>query len=214
MVSGMMSRTTPKGGGANFNGMRADDSKGKEHLTVQAEYDMTTLVKHDAKIDVLNTHTETIKSHTSITVSEGNFSHDVKTGTAFYHVKGAFESKYDATSMATVTGAVTEHYDDSLETIVKNGIHIASTAAHIYIHTATSIQLHVGDSSIWMDSGGQISIKGNNVAIEGKESVSIHGGMVRSKADSLHEITSDGMAKSVAGGPNVVKGAMVMLNPD
>jgi type VI secretion system secreted protein VgrG len=214
MVSGLQSRSTPKGGGSNFNGMRANDTKGKESLTVQAEYDMTTLVKHDTTIDVLGKHTETIKKDTSITVSEGNLTHDVAKGTAFYHVKGAFESKYEATSMATVTGAVTEHYNDSLETIVKNGIHIASTAAHIYIHTATSIQLHVGDSSIWMDSGGQIAIKGNNIAIEGKESVSIHGGMVRSKADSTHEIESGGNCKSAAGGTNTVKGSMVMLNPD
>ena len=204
MVSGMMSRSTPGGGPSNFNGFRADDTKGKEHLTVQAEYDMTTLVKHDDSQTVKNnrtigvdgTHTETIKKDTSITVSEGNFQHDVQKGTSFTHVKGA----------------VTEHFDDSQETIVKNGIHIASTAAHLYIQTATSIQLHVGDSTIWMDSGGQIAIRGNNIVIDGKESVSIHGGMVRSVADSTHE-TSGGNVKSEAKANNVVKGAMVMLNP-
>src|SRR4029077_19011842 len=121
-----------------------------------------------------------------------NFQHDVQTGTSFVHVKGA----------------VVEHYDNSQETIVKDGIHIASSTAHIYIHTATNIQLHVGDSNIWMDSGGQIAIRGNNIAIEGKESVSIHGGMVRSAADSSHEITG-GNVKSEAKANNVVKGAMV-----
>jgi type VI secretion system secreted protein VgrG len=204
MVSGMMSRTTPKGGASNFNGIRADDTKKKEHLTVQAEYDMTTLVKHDdtqtvkndRTISVEGKHTETIKKDTSITVTEGNFQHDVKAGTSLTHVKGA----------------VTEHYDDSQETIVKNGIHIASTAAHIYIHTATSIQLHVGDSSIWMDSGGQIAIRGNNIIIDGKESVSIHGGAVRSKADQEHE-TSGSLVKSDGAVSNTVKGGMVMLNP-
>jgi type VI secretion system secreted protein VgrG len=220
MVSGLQSRSTPKGGPSNFNGMRANDTKGKEGLTVQAEYDMTTLVKHDDAQTVKNDrtitvdgnhtetikkdctltvdgkHTETIKKDTSIAVTEGNYSHDVVKGTSFAHVKGA----------------VTENYDASQETIVKEGIHIASTTAHIYIHTATSIQLHVGDSSIWMDSGGQIAIKGNNVMIEGKESVTIHGGMVRSAADSSHE-TAGGNIKSEAKSNNVVKGAMVMLNP-
>ena len=105
-----------------------------------------------------------------------------------------------------------EHYDNTQETIVKNGIHIASSTAHIYIHTATSIQLHVGASTIWMDSGGQIAIRGNNIIIDGKESVSIHGGMVRSAADSSHE-TTGGNVKSEAKANNVVKGAMVMLNP-
>jgi type VI secretion system secreted protein VgrG len=204
MVSGMMSRTTPKGGPSNFNGFRADDTKGKEHLTVQAEYDMTTLVKHDdtqtvkndRTISVEGKHAETIKKDTSITVTDGNYSHDVKTGTSFVHVKGA----------------VTEHYDTSQETIVKEGIHIASKTAHIYIHMATSIQLHVGDSNIWMDSGGQIAIRGNNIIIDGKESVSIHGGAVRSKADQEHEITGS-LVKSDGAVSNTVKGGMVMLNP-
>ena len=221
MVSGLASRSTPKAGADNFNGMRANDTKGKEHLTVQAEYDQTSLVKHDEDHTVKNnrsihvdgTHTEIVKGDTSITVTKGTYSHDVQTGTALYHVKGALEHKFDATSMTTVTAAVTEHYNDSQETIVKNGIHIASTTAHIYIHTATSINLHVGESSIWMDSGGQISIQGNNIAISGKESVSISGGIVRMKADTSHEIESGGNAKSEAKATNTVKGAMVMLNP-
>ena len=221
MVSGLSSRSTPKAGADNFNGMRANDTKGKEHLTVQAEYDQTSLVKHDEShtvkndrlINVLGTHTETVKGDTSITVTKGTYSHDVQTGSALYHVKGALEHKFDATSMTTVTAAVTEVYNDSLETTVKNGIHITSTAAHIYIHTATSINLHVGESSIWMDSGGQISIQGNNIAIHGKESVSISGGIVRMKADTSHEIESGGNAKSEAKATNTVKGSMVMLNP-
>jgi len=221
MVSGLASRSTPKAGPNNFNGMRANDTKGKEHLTVQAEYDQTSLVKHDEDHTVKNnrtikvdgTHSEIVKGDTSITVTKGTFSHDVQTGTALYHVKGAVEHIFDATSMTTVTAAVTEHYNDSQETIVKNGIHIASETAHIYVHTATSIQLHVGESSIWMDSGGQISLKGNNIAINGKESVSISGGIVRMKADTSHEIESGGNAKSEAKATNTVKGAMVMLNP-
>lgn len=76
MVSGLISRTTPGGGPSNFNGMRADDSKGKEHLTIQAEYDETTLVKHDRKKTINNdetTHvmhdrTETVDNNETITV--------------------------------------------------------------------------------------------------------------------------------------------------
>ena len=221
MVSGLQSRSTPKGGPSNFNGMRANDTKGKEALNVQAEYDMTTLVKHDDTQTVVNDrtitvtgkHTESIKADTSITVLKGNFSHDVQTGTSFVHVKGAVEEKYEATQLTTVTGAVSEKYNSTLETIVKDGIHIASTAADIYIQAAKSIQLHVGASNIWMDSGGQVTIKGNNIMIDGKETVTIHGGMVRSNADTSHEIGSDGNAKSVAKANNVVSGAMVMLNP-
>ena len=202
MVSGLKSANYPGGGG--FNGMVANDTKGKQKLSVHAQFDMDTKVEHnddqhvvnDRTIAVDGTHTETIDKDTTITIKTGNLSHEVKAGTALYKVKGA----------------VTENFDDSHETIVKNGIHIASQTAHIYIHTATSIQLHVGDSNIWMDSGGQISIKGNNIAINGKESVTISGGMIRSVADSTHEIEGANV-KSEGKGTNTVKGGMVMLNP-
>jgi type VI secretion system secreted protein VgrG len=202
MVSGLKSNSTPGGGG--YNGLIFNDTKKKEKITLHGQYDMDTTIEHDdtqhikndRTINVDGKHTETIKKDTSIIVSEGNLSHDVAKGTAYYHVKGAVQEKFE----------------DSQDTVVKNGIHIASETAHIYIHTATNIQLHVGDSNIWMDSGGQIAIKGNNIAIEGKESVSIHGGMVRSKADSTHEIEG-GNVISDGKGSNTVKGGMVMLNP-
>lgn len=218
MVSGWKSNTYPGGGG--YNEMSFDDSKGKEKINVHGQYDMVTTVLHDdtqtikndRTITVDGKHTETIDKDTSITIKTGNFTHEVKTGTAYYYVKSAVEEKFDATMKATVKGAVQEAYQDSLDTIVKNGIHIASETAHIYIHTATSIQLHVGDSSIWMDSGGQIAIKGMNVTIDGKESVTITGGRVTSAAKTTHEIQGTNV-KSDATGNNVVKGAMVMLNP-
>jgi type VI secretion system secreted protein VgrG len=202
VISGVKSNSTKGGGG--YNEMVMDDTKGKEMLRTHAQYDMSTTVEHDdtqtvhnnRTITVDGTHTETIDKDTTILIKTGNLSHDVKTGTALYHVQGAVQEKFD----------------DSQDTIVKNGIHIASEAAHIYIHTATSIQLHVGESNIWMDSGGQISIKGNNIAIDGKESVTIHGGMVRSVAETTHE-TEGANVKSEGKATNTVKGGMVMLNP-
>ncbi len=57
MISGLASRSTPKAGADNFNGMRANDTKGTEHLTIQAEYDQTSLVKHDEDHTVNNNRT-------------------------------------------------------------------------------------------------------------------------------------------------------------
>jgi type VI secretion system secreted protein VgrG len=201
-ISGLVSRTNKPSPG--FNQITCDDTKDNELIQIHGQFDMQTDIEHDERWNVKNDctitvdgkHTETIDKDTSITIKTGNFFHDVKTGTAAIHVKGAVQEKFE----------------DSQETIVKNGIHIASETAHIYIHTATSIQLHVGKSSIWMDEGGQISIKGMNVSIEGKESVAIKGGRVVSAADTTHEIQG-GNVKSDATGNNVVKGAMVMLNP-
>ncbi len=68
MVSGLISRTTPSGGPSNFNGIRADDTKAQEHLTIQAEYDETTLVKHDRKKTINNDETTHVKHDRTETV--------------------------------------------------------------------------------------------------------------------------------------------------
>jgi type VI secretion system secreted protein VgrG len=168
MVSGLMSRTTPGGGGSNFNGMRANDTKGKESLAVQAEYDMSTLVKHndtqtvlvDRKITVDGTHTETVKGDTAVTVSEGKYEHTVATGTATIQVKDA----------------VVEIFENTQSTTVTNGITVTSKTAGIYVSMATKIDLHVGDSRVVMSSDGTITITGKNITVNGSETVTVKSG--------------------------------------
>jgi type VI secretion system secreted protein VgrG len=166
---------------------------------------MGTTVEHDQTNTVKNDSTETIVKNAKIEISEGTYKHDVKTGTADYHVQGALTEKYDTTQQTTVKGAIT---------IVSTGgpIAVSSDAVHVYINAATNIQLHVGASMIWMDSGGQINIKGVNVAINGSSSVTIKGGIVHSEADSEHQ-TKGAIVLSDGASTNTVKGGMVMLNP-
>lgn len=210
VVSGMKSNTH-KGKGSNE--MSMDDTAGKEKVYIHAQYDMTTKVEHDDAQTVVNnrtigvdgTHTETIKGNTTIKVSEGKLDHDVATGTADYHVTGAVTEKYDATQTTTVKAAIA---------ISSTGgpISVSSDSQHVYINAATSIQLHVGASMIWMDAGGQIKLQGVNVAIEGSAAVTIKGGIVHSEADSEHQ-TKGAVVLSDGSATNTVKGGMVMLNP-
>lgn len=175
------------------SGLKSNTHKGKGFNemsmddTAKSEK-ITIHAQHD-----MNTTVEHDATHT---VVSGKYEHDVATGTSKHHVKGA----------------VTEIFDDTQDTYVKNGISITSGTAHIYIHTATSIQLHVGASKLWMDSGGQILLDGKHIQIVGSEKVEIVGGQVISKADTNHE-TSGADVKSVASVTNTVKGKMVMLNP-
>jgi type VI secretion system secreted protein VgrG len=200
VVSGLKSNTH-KGKGSNQ--MTMDDTAGKEKITIHAQYDMNTEVVHDQTNKVGNDFTETIKKNATISITEGNLSHDVVAGKADYHVKGP----------------VTETFDDKLATTVKNDITIvctggpiavASDSQHVYIKGTTSIQLHVGDSSIWIDSG-QISLSSSMVNITGKSTVTIKGGIVHSEADAQHQ-TKGAIVLSEAGGTNTIKGSMVLLN--
>jgi type VI secretion system secreted protein VgrG len=73
--SGLKSHSTKGGNASNFNEIRFDDDKGREELHVQAERDMTTLVKNDqvTTVDVNRTVTvgenQTTKVHAKRTTT-------------------------------------------------------------------------------------------------------------------------------------------------
>jgi type VI secretion system secreted protein VgrG len=58
--SGIKSRSTKGGTPDNFNEIRFEDKKGEEELHIQAEKNMTTLVKNDQSTDVLKNRTTTV----------------------------------------------------------------------------------------------------------------------------------------------------------
>jgi type VI secretion system secreted protein VgrG len=202
VVSGLKTNTHK---GKGYNEMSMNDTAGKEGITIHGQYDMNTTVQHDQSNTVNNKFTETIKSDATIKITEGKYSHDVVASTADYHVQGALTEKYDATQKTTVAGAIT---------IASTGgpISISSDSQHVYVNAATNIQLHVGASMIWMDSGGNIEISGVNVAIKGSANVTIAGGTVHSEAKSEHQ-TKGAIVLSEGSATNTVKGGMVMLNP-
>ena len=194
VICGLKSNTYK---GAGYNEMSMDDTAGKEKISIHAQYDMDTVVEHD--------HTETIKNNAQIEISNGTYKHNVKTGTADYHVQSALTEVYDATQATTVKGDLT---------IKSTGgaIVVSADSQHIYIHAATSIQLQTGASMLWMASDGNIELSGTNVAIKGSAKVYIKGGQVVSAADTNHEI-SGAAVKSAGSATNTVTGGVVMLNP-
>jgi type VI secretion system secreted protein VgrG len=194
VISGLRSKTHK---GSGFNEMTMDDTAGKEKVSINAQYDMITNVGHD--------DTQTVKNNRTVKITEGNLSEDVVAGTATSHVKGDVTETFDAKQKTTVKNDIT---------IVSTSgpIAIAADAQHVYIKGTTNIQLRVGASMIWMDSGGQITIEGVNVNIKGSSNVTIKGGTVHSEADSQHQ-TKGAIVLSEGSATNTVKGGMVMLNP-
>jgi hypothetical protein len=154
---------------------------------------------------VNNDFTETIKNNAKIEITAGTYKHDVKAGTADYHVKGALTEKYEATQDTTVTGNLT---------IKSTGgaIVVSADSKHVYIHGATSIQLQTGESQLHMTSNGNILLKGDNIGITGSAQVNVKGGQILSAATGAHHI-SGGSVVSEASGSNTVQGGTVLLNP-
>jgi type VI secretion system secreted protein VgrG len=187
VVSGWKSKTHK---GAGYNEMSMDDTKGKEKVTIHAQYDMNTTIEHDETHTVktgnrtitveTGTHTETIKGDTTITIQTGNHKLAVQSGTQDTGVKGA--------------------------------ITITSQTANINLDAATSIKLHTGASTIELKSDGTIKIEGVDITIKGSASVTTKGAVVHSEADAEHQIKG-AIVLSEGSATNTVKGGMVMLNP-
>jgi type VI secretion system secreted protein VgrG len=66
--SGIKSRSSKGGNGSNFNEIRFEDKKGQEELHVQAERDMTALVKNDQTTTVEGKRSLTVNKDESVTV--------------------------------------------------------------------------------------------------------------------------------------------------
>lgn len=87
--SGFLSRSTGQGSGKdNANALRFEDKKGQEHVWLQAEKDMQTVVENDDTqhvgndrvITVAGTHTETIKKAIQVASTDETYSLTAKTG--------------------------------------------------------------------------------------------------------------------------------------
>jgi type VI secretion system secreted protein VgrG len=205
VISGLRSKTHK---GSGFNEMTMDDTAGKEKISTHAQYDMITTVGHDDTQTVTNnrtikvdgTHTETIKGNTSITITSGTFKHNVAGGTADYHVSGAVKENYDATLTTNVTG------ETKLD-----------SKANIAISAASNIKVSVGASSLTMDSGGKIELKGTDITINASK-ITLTGGTITSGADGDHKISganvnvSGAQITSSATGVHTLTGAVVKIN--
>jgi type VI secretion system secreted protein VgrG len=204
VVSGLKSNSTKGGGG--YNEMSMDDTKGKEKITIHAQYDMSTTVEHDdtqhivtgnRKIDIdTGTHTEKIKGNTSITIVTGNHSLDVQTGTHTHHVKGKVIENYDATQDTTVTG----------------NIKTKSKTATITVDAAEEIFLHCGLSTLSMKKDGTIKMSGENIEITGGNTVKSGVGHQNVICNTQKVETSGAAINSSAVGMHEITGALVKIN--
>lgn len=86
--TGIRTRSSKGGGADNFNMIALDDKKGAERFEVQAEKDLTILVKNDRTETIRRhrtetvegKHTATVKDDFSTTVTQGNHALQVKMG--------------------------------------------------------------------------------------------------------------------------------------
>ena len=202
VVSGIKSNSTKGGGG--YNELSMNDTKGKENITIHAQYDMGTTVEHDdtqtvhhdRKITVDGTHNETVDKDTNITITTGPYKLDVKANTYTHHVNGAVKETYDATQNTTVD----------------KDISITSQTAKITVTAKTEIVLQCGLSYFSMKQDGTILLSGENISISGNQQVMAGVASQTVTCDTAKVTVSAAGITSTAVGVHEISGALVKIN--
>jgi type VI secretion system secreted protein VgrG len=180
--SGIRTRSSKGGGRSNFNELRFEDKKGAEEIHVQAEKDLTILVKNDRTEKVVRhrtetvdgKHTETTKLDRTATVTEGHEKLTIN--------KGNMTTQVDL-----------GNYDR----LVKTGnISEKASLGKIEIEAMQSITLKCGTSKIHM-TPTNITIEAMMIKVDAKMMLETKGGM---------------MAKHEAGALMIIKSGLVLIN--
>jgi type VI secretion system secreted protein VgrG len=178
-ISGVKSRSSPQGGADNFNMLSFEDKKGSELVSVQAEKDLTTLVKNDESREVRNDRTtlikhdetQTVTNNETITVEQGNQTIEVKQGnqsTTLGQGNQSTEIKMGNQSLAIKMGNQTNKLD----------------LGKIETEAMQSIELKVGQSSIKIDQMG-VTIKGMMIKVEAQIQCEVKAVMTQVSGDAM-----------------------------
>jgi len=155
--SGILSRSSKEGGGANANEFRFEDKVGEELVHIQAEKDMNTVVENDQTIHVMNDRTRTVDNDETVQVG-GNRTESVGTdetitiganrteevggdetitvgGSRVENIAGSEDRTISGSVAETVGGAQTETITGALNLTANSGITINTPAAVNFIAT-------------------------------------------------------------------------------
>ena len=170
-ISGVKSRSSPQGGADNFNMLSFEDKKGSELVSVQAEKDLTTLVKNDESREVRHDRVTKIKNDEAQTVAEGNETIEVTKGNQSITLgqgNQSTEIKMGNQSLAIKMGNQTNKLD----------------LGKIETEAMQSIELKVGQSSIKIDQMG-VTIKGMMIKVEAQIQCEVKATMTQVSGDAM-----------------------------
>ncbi|MGH6737758.1 MAG: bacteriophage T4 gp5 trimerization domain-containing protein, partial [Bradyrhizobium sp.] len=171
------------------NSILMEGRSGGQDIRVNAVKDMNFTVKND--------YNETVKS--------GNRKIDVVVGTHTETIKGD--------TRITVSSGAYSHFvaANEAERVSQGRSVLASLNANIYLQAATDVTLHVGASTLFMDSDGNITLQGAKLRIEGTTSIEMNAPTVRIGGTNSLELTGATVTAQATGTLNV-KGALVKIN--
>jgi type VI secretion system secreted protein VgrG len=203
VVSGIKTRTHK---GAGYNEISADDTAGKQKITIHGQYDMNTTVQHNMTTTVKNnrtitvdgTHTEHIKGDTAITVTKGTFLLDVAANKATVHVNGNLEEALDSQRLTSAKDAIKMGAGQGI-VLVGNakGVAIQGNGEGVYVEgNAKGVALK-GQPDVFLQGTAEVTLKAPKVTI-GDTEINLLGTKITLQAGS-GKIVIDGTGVTITG---------------
>ena len=206
-LSGLKSNTTM--GGAGYNEMRMDDTKGKEQLFFHAERNMDTRVKNDSMENVGNDKHLTVGGEKD-GQKFGNYKELVHG-----HVGLRNRKKFSQTvggAMFVTVGTEGGDYGDQLEVVVKGNRHsLVEENEHLHVKGSTMEAL---DGGYGLTVGGDLDAKiGTKFAAEAGQEIHLKAGVkVVIEAGAQLSLKGPGGFIDIGPGGVYIQGTMVNIN--
>ena len=177
--SGIKSRSSKGGSANNFNEIRFEDDKGKEELHIQAEKDMSTLVKHDQSmhvrvdrsIEVGGDESTLVKHNRTTTVNVNDSvvvggSHDKTVTGDVTQLYGADHfRKVDGDQVLVAENNKTEHVKlaytlttDERFQLNQDATSLTFEGTNVTLDSAGMVKLTAGGASVLVDRTGMITV--------------------------------------------------------
>ncbi len=174
--SGIKSRSSKGGTASNFNEIRFEDKKGEEELHVQAEKDMSTLVKNDQTLEVVvdrsidvGNDEETHIEHNRTTEVGAN-DHVLVEGSHRKEVGGSVTQVYCNGEEGSPTHVREVHGDQTFEAHKNKTEHVRQVYT---LTTDEKFELHQSDTSltfegtnVTLDSAGMITLTAGKATVK------------------------------------------------
>jgi type VI secretion system secreted protein VgrG len=156
--SGIKTRSSKGATPANFNEIRFEDKKGHEELHIQAERDLTTLVKHDQIEHIHGKRDVEVKNGDSLRVVESN-----KSAT----VEGSYEILTNQLFNLLVCKELYSPSSPSCSLDLRDGV--------VTVDADNEIRLVCGKSSLSLKKDGTIEMNGTFLSLAGSDKIEADG---------------------------------------
>jgi type VI secretion system secreted protein VgrG len=156
---GFKSRSSLKGGSADFNEFTFDDKKGSELILMHAQKDLNTVVENDQTLKVDHDRTVTVKNKETVTIKEGDQTNTVEMGNQSNTVKmGNIDEKANLGSITMeAMQSITLKVGQSSVTIDQTGVTVKGMMISVEGQVQTQVKApmtQVSGSAMLQLSGG------------------------------------------------------------